>query len=189
MVSFVSAQLSLQAAASRLLFAYARDDMIVGSKSLARLSPGRHVPANALILAGTIPALIALSAPWLQDAVATIISFAAIGIYIAFQMIVFAALVARARGWRPAGAFRLGAWAWPVNLVAFVYGVGAIINMAWPRSPQDPWYSNYAMVLTSVAVLGSGALLMVIARPYDRGHAPAGDAHRLQPLMGEPIGD
>jgi amino acid transporter len=40
MVSFVSAQLSLQAAASRLLFAYARDDMIVGSKYLARLRPG-----------------------------------------------------------------------------------------------------------------------------------------------------
>ena len=189
MVSFVSAQLSLQAAASRLLFAYARDEMIVGSKYLRHLSRGRHVPANALILAGTIPALIALCAPWLQDAVATIISFAAIGIYIAFQMIVFAALVARRRGWQPAGVFRLGAWAWPVNLVAFLYGVGAIINMAWPRSPQDPWYSNYAMILTSAAVLVVGALFMVTARPYDRGHAPAGDAHRLQPAIGEPIGD
>jgi len=189
MVSFVSAQLSLQAAASRLLFAYARDDMIAGSAYLRRLSPGRHVPANALVLAGAIPALIALSAPWLQDAVATIISFAAIGIYIAFQMIVFAALVARTRGWRPAGVFRLGAWAWPVNLVALLYGIGAIVNMAWPRSPQDPWYSNYAMILTSAAVLAAGGLFMLIARPYDRGHAPAGDAHRLLPATGEPIGD
>jgi len=189
MVSFISAQLSLQAAASRLLFAYARDEMIVGSEYLRRLSRGRHVPANALLLAGTIPALIALSAPWLQDAVATIISFAAIGIYIAFQMIVFAALVARARGWRPAGPFRLGTWAWPVNLVAFLYGVGAIVNMAWPRSPQDPWYGNYGMILTSAAVLAVGALYMLVARPYDRGHAPAGDAHCLQPAAGDPIGD
>ena len=76
-----------------------------------------------------------------------------------------------------------------MNLVAFLYGVGAIINMAWPRSPQDPWYSNYAMILTSAAVLVVGALFMVTARPYDRGHAPAGDAHRLQPAIGEPIGD
>jgi len=73
--------------------------MIVGSKYLGHLSPGRRVPAHALVLAGAIPALIALCAPWMQDAVATIISFAAIGIYIAFQMIVFAALVARTRGW------------------------------------------------------------------------------------------
>jgi amino acid transporter len=179
MISFASAQLSLQAAASRLLFAYARDEMIAGSGHLRRLSPGRHVPANALILAGVIPALIALSAPWLQDAVATIISFAAIGIYIAFQMIVFAALVARLRGWKPAGTFRLGLWGWPVNLLAFAYGVGAIINMAWPRSPQDPWFSNYGMILSSAAVLAFGAVYMWAGRPYDRGHAPAGDAHRL----------
>jgi hypothetical protein len=45
------------------------------------------------------------------------------------------------------------------------------------------------MILTSGAVLVLGALFMVIARPYDRGHAPAGDAHRLQPAIGEPLGD
>ena len=49
-------------------------------------------PANALIVMGAIPALIALSALWLQDAIATIISFAAVGIYISFQMIVLGAL-------------------------------------------------------------------------------------------------
>jgi amino acid transporter len=180
MVSFVSAQLSLQAAASRLIFAYARDEMIAGSEQLRRMSPGRHMPSNALLLAGAIPALIALSGTWLQDAVATIVSFAAIGIYIAFQMIVFAALVARLRGWKPAGSFHLGAWGWPVNVTALAYGIGAIVNMAWPRSPNDPWYSNYGMILTSVVVLAAGALYMMIGRPYDRGQAPAGDAHRLQ---------
>ena len=38
--------------------------------------------------------LIVVGALWLQDAIATIISFAAIGIYVAFQMIVVGALVA-----------------------------------------------------------------------------------------------
>ena len=158
-VSFMSALLSLQAAASRLLFAYARDEMIIGSRRLRRLSPGRHIPAVACSWPGAIPALIALSAPWLQDAVATIISFAAVGIYIAFQMIVVAALVARSRGWRPAGAFTLGAWGWPVNILALAYGIAAIINMSWPRSPNDPWFSNYGVVVTSVGILAlRGAL-------------------------------
>jgi amino acid transporter len=187
LVSFISCLLSLQAAASRLLFAYARDEMIVGSQYLKKLSASRRVPANALLVAGAIPALIALSAPWLQDAVATIISFAAIGIYIAFQMIVLAALVARAKGWRPSGPFTLGAWGWPVNVAALVYGVLAIIDMAWPRSPQDPWYSNYAMIVTTAVVLALGTLYMVVARPYEHGHAPAGDAHRLQPALGAAI--
>ena len=188
-VSFVSALLSLQAAASRLLFAYARDEMIIGSARLRHLSAGGRVPAVALLIAGGIPALIALSAMWLQDAIATIISFASIGIYIAFQMIVFAALVARVRGWRPAGSFTLGAWGWTVNLVALAYGLSAIVNMAWPRSPGDPWYSNYAMIVTSTGVLLLGAIYMLVAKPYDRGHAPAGDAHHLTAAVGVPIGD
>ena len=188
-VSFISALVSLQAAASRLLFAYARDEMIVGSEYLKHLSPGRHVPAKALLVSGAVPAIIALSALWLQDAIATIISFASVGIYIAFQMIVVAALVARTRGWRPAGSFTMGAWGLPVNVVALVYGLSAIVNMSWPRSPSDPWFSNYGVMLTSAGVLVLGAIYMILGRPYDRGRAPEGDAHHMQVATGVPIGD
>ncbi|MEA3107216.1 MAG: hypothetical protein QOI88_1821 [Gammaproteobacteria bacterium] len=179
LVSFISCLLSLQAAASRLTFAYARDQMIFGSKYLSRMSPGHHVPATALIVMGAIPALIALSALWLQDAITIIISFAAVGIYISFQMIVLAALIARTKGWRPLGPFTLGAWGWCVNLLALAYGVSAIVNILWPRSPNDPWYSNYSMLVTTVGIVVLGAIYMVAAKPYERGNAPAGDAHRL----------
>jgi amino acid transporter len=180
LVSFVSCGLSLQAAASRLIFAYARDQMIFGSKFLSRMSSGNHVPANALIVMGAIPAAIALSALWLQDAIATIISFAAIGIYISFQMIVLAALIARAKGWQPSGPFTLGTRGWLVNGLALAYGISAIVNILWPRSPNDPWYSNYAMLVTTAGVLVLGGLYMVMAKPYEHGNAPAGDAHNLK---------
>ena len=183
-VSFVSALFSLQAAASRLLFAYARDEMIIGSERLSHLSPGSHIPAAALVVAGVVPAAISLSALWLRDAIATIISFAAVGIYIAFQMIVVAALVARRRGWRPSGPFSLGAWGLPVNVVALIYGISAILNMFWPRSPQDPWYTNYGVMVTSAGVVALGALYMMVWKPYNRGMAPEGDAHKLRPEVG-----
>lgn len=181
LVSFVSCLLSLQAAASRLVFAYARDQMIFGSRFLSRMSPGHHVPANALLAMGAIPAAIALSALWLSNAINTIISFAAVGIYIAFQMIVLAALIARAKGWQPAGPFSLGAWGVPVNVLALAYGVSAIANILWPR-PQtaaDPWYTVYGMAATTMGVMLIGAAYMVLAKPYARGHAPAADAHLL----------
>jgi len=181
LVSFVSCLLSLQAAASRLVFAYARDQMIFGSRFLSRMSPGHHVPANALLAMGAIPAVIALSSLWLSNAIDTIISFAAVGIYIAFQMIVLAALIARAKGWRPAGPFSLGAWGVPVNVLALAYGVAAIVNILWPR-PQtaaEPWYAVYGMAATTGAVLLIGAAYMALSRPYARGNAPAGDAHLL----------
>ncbi|MBZ5703612.1 MAG: APC family permease [Acidobacteriia bacterium] len=179
LVSFFSCLLSLQAATSRLLFAYARDKMIFGSAHLSRLSPRTRMPVVALLAAGIFPGLIAVAGLFLEDAVRTIIVFGSAGIYVAFQMVVLGALVARSKGWRPAGAFRLGMWAWPVNIMALVYGLSAIVNMVWPRSPEDPWYRNYGMILTTVIVLLSGLVYMVAGRPHEVGDAPAGDAHRL----------
>jgi amino acid transporter len=177
LVSFFSCLLSLQAATSRLLFAYARDGMIFGSKQLSRLSPRTHMPVQALLVAGFAPALIAIAGLFLEDAVRTIIVFGSAGIYVAFQMIVLGALFARYRGWIPGGEFRLGPWAWPVNIAALVYGLAAIVNMVWPRSPLDPWFINYGMILTTIIVLVSGFFYMTTAKPYEHGTAPAGDAH------------
>jgi hypothetical protein len=75
-----------------------------------------------------------------------------------------------------------------VNLLALAYGVGAIVNILWPRSPNDPWYSNYSMLVTTVGVVVLGAIYMMAAKPYERGNAPAGDAHRLSaPVAQTPV--
>jgi amino acid transporter len=179
MVSFMSCILSLQAATSRLVFAYARDKMIVGSEFFSVISEHTHVPVRALVLSGVVAGLIVCFGYVFQNAIATIVNSAIIGIYAAFQMIVFGALAARLRGWKPGGQFTLGAWGWPVNVIALCYGVGAIIDMIWPRTPSAPWYINYAMSVTWLAITGIGELYMIFARPYDHGTAPAGDAWRL----------
>jgi hypothetical protein len=54
------------------------------------------------------------------------------------------------------------------------------VNILWPRSPNDPWYVDYGMLATTVGVVLTGACYMAIAKPYERGNAPAGDAHRLK---------
>ena len=80
-------------------------------------------------------------------------------------MVVLAALIARAKGWRPTGSFTLGGWGMLVNLLALAYGVGAIINILWPRSPNDPWYVNYGMLVTTAGVMR--------ARRHLHGHGQA----------------
>jgi len=177
MVSFISCLISLEAATSRLLYSYGRDRMIFGGEWLSTLSQRTRVPVNALLIAGTVPALIAIAGLFLEKMIQTIIVFGSAGIYVAFQMIVLAALVARARGWRPSGAFRLGVWAWPVNIAALAYGVTAIVNMVWPRTPTDPWYRNYGMIVGTTAVFGAGLIYALLFEPYDRVDAPEGDAH------------
>ncbi len=178
-VSFVSCVLSLQAAASRLLYSYARDEMVMGSGLLKRLSPNTHVPTAALIVCGVVPSAIVCAGFYLQNAIAMVVSFAAIGIYLSFQMIVGGALFARARGWKPSGAFTLGNWGWIVNILALTYGVLAIVNMSWPRTPDAPWYLNYGIVLVGGIVIMLGLAYMALFRPYDKGTAPHGDAWKL----------
>ncbi|XDD52677.1 APC family permease [Leptospira sp. WS4.C2] len=166
MVSFLSCLLSLQAAASRLLFSFARDGMIFGSKYLNHLSKSGKVPVNALLITGLIPVLIASIGHWLQDAVTTIISFASAGIYIAFQMVILAALYARYHGWKPKGSFTLGKLGVWINAIALFYGITAVANMVWPRTPEEPWYINYGMIFTTLVVISSGILYLLVAKPH-----------------------
>ncbi|MFG1944030.1 APC family permease [Nonomuraea sp. NPDC048826] len=176
LLSFLSCALSLQAAASRLLYSYARDDMIVFSRAFRKFSAARHIPPNALLVAALVPAVIVLGSIVSEDALIKIVSFAVLGIYLGFQMVVLAALRARVRGWRPAGPFTLGRAGLAVNVAALAYGVLAILNMTWPRTPDAPWYDNYLVALSGLVVIAAGLVYLLVVRPYDKGDAPAGDA-------------
>jgi amino acid transporter len=176
MVSFLSCTLSLMAAASRLMYSYARDDMIFGSHLLRHFDHKRHVPPYAMIVAATVPAVIVLGSVISAKALTSIVSFAILGIYLGFQMVVFAALRARLKGWVPSGPFTLGRWGMPVTIAALTYGVLTMVNVAWPRTPDAPWYDNYVVILSAVVGIGIGVVYMVIAKPYTRSEARSGDA-------------
>ena len=176
MVSFLSCTLSLMAAASRLMYSYARDDMIFGSHLLRHFDQVRHVPPYAMIVAATVPAVIVLGSTISEKALTQIVSFAILGIYLGFQMVVFAALRARLKGWVPSGPFTLGRWGLPVTIAALAYGVLTMINVAWPRTPDAAWYDNWVVVLSAVVGIGVGAIYMAIAKPYTRSEAASADA-------------
>src|SRR5690606_21425744 len=96
--------------------------------------------------------------------------------YLAFMMVVMAALRARLKGWRPSGKFTLGRWGLPVTLTALGYQLLAATNMAWPRTPDAPWYDNYNVLLSAALVVAAGLVYMLIAKPYARTDLPHGDA-------------
>ena len=86
-----------------------------------------------------------------------LVNFNIIGFYIAFGVPVIGAAVARLTGkWKP-GPFNLGRWGAPVTYLASLWIIFETVNVAWPRTPPDqPWYINWASVLTTVvlAVVG-----------------------------------
>ncbi|WP_399934151.1 APC family permease [Streptomyces kanamyceticus] len=176
LISFLSCTISLQAAAGRLIYSYARDEMIIGHRFLRKFSPTRAVPEYALLVAAVIPALIAVGSLISTDALTKIVSFAILGIYAAFQMVVLAALRARVKGWKPSGEYRLGRWGLIVNIGALVYGIFAIVTIAWPRTPQAPWYDNWIVLLGGGVVVAVGLLYMFTTHHYGRSDAPSANA-------------
>jgi amino acid transporter len=73
------------------------------SSWLAHVSSRHAVPTNALLVVCVVPLAIALFVFWRPDSLARVTAFAVLGIYVAFQAVVLAALRQRLKGWRPAG--------------------------------------------------------------------------------------
>ncbi|XVV35555.1 hypothetical protein ACQPXT_17095 [Streptomyces sp. CA-100214] len=63
-----------------------------------------------------------------------------------------------------------------VNVGALAYGLFAIINISWPRTPDVPWYDNWIVLLSGGIVLAVGLLYMFTTHHYGRSDAPAGVA-------------
>ncbi|MHA6624972.1 APC family permease [Pseudonocardia sichuanensis] len=175
-VAFISCVLSLQAAGSRLLYSFARDRMLPASGWLAHVSSRHAVPTHALLVVCVVPLLLALFVYWRPDSLARVTAFAVLGIYVAFQAVVLAALRQRILGWRPAGRWNLGRWGTAVNVLALAYGVFAIVLLLQPAEAEaflDRW-----IVLVGLCVVGgSGLLYLWLGRPdRDSADVPEGDA-------------
>ncbi|WP_165436454.1 APC family permease [Amycolatopsis suaedae] len=173
LLCFLSGIIGLQAAAGRLLFSAARDGMLPGSRLLATVSVARAVPAPALVVAGAVPVLLVYISRIFPGTMAAIGAFAVLGIYLGVQTVVLAALRARVRGWRPAGGFSLGRWAFPVNVGALAYGVVALVCLLWP-----PLAGSSLPLVAGALVVSVGLAVLALLRPHRRSGAIAGDAVR-----------
>jgi protein-S-isoprenylcysteine O-methyltransferase Ste14 len=87
------------------------------------------------------------------------------GIYLSFLLTVIGSMVARARGWVPAGKFTLGRWAWPVSVVAVVYLGLMLVNVVLPSGPSSGRaYFNYDWIAVAVmVVVAVGGLIVFFA--------------------------
>ena len=181
--AFFSCGSSIQGAGSRLAFSYARDGALPGSGWVSRVNRRFKTPVNALLLGAVITVLFALlvyinpgsnyhiwfvTYPAHVNALTALVSFGVSGIYLSFLLTVIGAIVARARGWKPEGAFRLGKWAWPVLIVAAGYLGAMFVNVIYPSGLTSAratfnidWITLFIIFIIAVV----GALYLLIGRP------------------------
>lgn len=184
---FFSCGAAVQGAGARLAYSYARDGAIPGHGVIRRISPQFRTPVNALLLAAVIPALFTLlvhftpskpihvlwfTYPAKVNALTALVSFGVSGIYLSFFLVVLAALIARLRGWRPEGAFRMGWWAWPVIVLGLVYGGLMLVNIVAPTGVDSPrgalFNYGWLTLLVIVLIVVIGAVYFVLAHPQRR---------------------
>ncbi len=150
--AFLATFVTAQAAASRVMWSFARDGVLPGSDWLKHLSGDAKIPARAILVTGAVPILVVLSSLW-GAGYATMALFAIAGFYIAFAFPLVALSRQRLQGtWQP-GVFNLGVWGTPLTLIATVWILFQLINIVWPRDAAAPWYITYG-VLIMVIILG-----------------------------------
>ena len=159
MFAYLSCAGAVQAAAARLLYSYARDGMLPFSDWLRRVSPEHRVPWNAILFSAAACLAVFFATFVDLGAVnvnALVVSYAVVGVYLSFQSVVLARLIAAARGWRcpaRAGEFSLGRWAVPVATLALGYGLAMIVNLCWPRPAHElaSWLTLFSALLVGAA--------------------------------------
>lgn len=150
-LAFMATFVTAQAAASRVIWGFARDNMLPGSKSLSKLSKGAKIPANAILLTAIVPVLVVLTS-LLGAGYSVLVLFAIAGFYISFAFPVLGLAKRQLDGtWEP-HVFNLGKWSKPVTLVASAWLVFELINIAWPRDTASPWYIQYGVVIIVAVV-------------------------------------
>lgn len=177
LTSFLACVMGQQAAASRLVYSFARDRMFPGGRWFAVMSAKRHVPVRALLAVHLVPVLLLGFAYLAPDSVYRIAAFQMFAGYVAFQLVVLAALRARLLGWRPAGAFTLGRAGFPITAAALGYGVLAMVILAMPTGdPRAPFYDRWIVLIGFLIVAATGLVYLFAAKPDRASTAPQADA-------------
>ncbi|EDY51662.1 amino acid permease [Streptomyces clavuligerus] len=163
-VAVTVCMLAVQAAGIRLMFAMARDDNLPAGRLLSRVSPRFGTPVLPAVVLGVVGVAVLVLNIGQPQIFSVLTSIAIIMVYLAYLLVTVPQLIQRLRGrWRPAeGAFSLGRWGLPVNVVAVVWGAAMSLNLAWPRAEvynatgEQHWYLRWGAFLFIGAVALGG---------------------------------
>jgi amino acid transporter len=154
-IGFTASLIAIQTNCSRIMWGFARADVLPASSYLRKLTNNARLPW-ATVLTTCVIAGVLLISTQSEDVYLTLVSMATGGFYVSFAFPVLGMLWVRLkRRWEPS-AFSLGRWGMAAAVIASLWTVFEYINIAWPRAVDVPWYQDWAVLLMTgiVAVLG-----------------------------------
>jgi amino acid transporter len=172
--SFIACGIAVQGATVRVVYSYSRDGMFPFASAWRHVAAWNRSPVNATLLVAVLASLAFAYA----NVLSVLVAFATGAYYVGFLAPVAAALFLRLTGrWKDVrGPFVIAGRAGTVvNVVAAVWLSAELVNIAWPRYTDLPWWQNYAFLI-GIAVFGAVGLAYFLIRRPDRRFALGGAA-------------
>jgi urea carboxylase system permease len=172
-VAVFSCTLAVQTSGARMMYSMARERALPFWRQLSKVSPRTGTPVITSIVVG-VGAALTLAVNIGQSALFTALSSLCIAmLYLAYLGVTAPLLIQRIRLRKvgfPPGAdedgkplFSLGRWGIPINIVAVIFQVIMIVNLAWPR-PEiydltgKSWWLQWSAPLFIAICLAVGAV-------------------------------
>jgi urea carboxylase system permease len=164
-IAITVCSLAVHAGGIRMIFTMGRDNRLPAASSIARVHGKSKTPLIPSIVIGVLTIGLLVLNVGNQRAFFVLTSVAIIMFYIAYLCVTGPLLIARLRRKWPSPDhgpyFSLGRWGLPVNLLAVIFQVGVMINLAWPRAAVyggDHWYYQWG-AFVFVGLLGGVGII------------------------------
>jgi len=135
---------------SRMVYAFARDGGLPGSKWLKQVDHKHRSPVYAIWAV----VVVSIGSTLYSPAFAALAAGCAMFLYISYAMPILAGLFAEGRSWTEFGPFRLGVFSRPLALISVLGGV--LIIYIGTRPPNDILDSYFIGLLALIAVIWFG---------------------------------
>ena len=158
----------------RMIFTMGRDGRLPFAAAVARVHGRSKTPLVPSVVIGVLTIALLVLNVGNQRAFFVLTSVAIIMFYLAYLCVTGPLLVARLRGRWPSPDhgpyFSLGRWGLLVNVVAVIFQIGVLINLAWPRPAvygADKWYFQWG-AFTFTGVLGGVGVIYYLIKYHGR---------------------
>ena len=170
LIAITVCSLAVHAGGIRMIFTMGRDNRLPYASAIAKVHGKSKTPLVPSIVIGVITILLLVLNVGNQRAFFVLISDAIIMFYLAYMCVTGPLLIARLRGKWPTPEhgpyFKLGRWGLPVNLLAVIFQIGVMVNLAWPRPAvygADHWYYQWG-AFTFTGVLGGVGVVYYLVK-------------------------
>jgi urea carboxylase system permease len=170
LIAITVCSLAVHAGGIRMIFTMGRDNRLPYASAIAKVHGKSKTPLIPSIVIGVITILLLVLNVGNQKAFFVLTSVAIIMFYLAYMCVTGPLLIKRLRGKWPTPEhgpyFNMGRWGLTVNVLAVIFQVGVLVNLAWPRPAVyggSEWYYQWG-AFTFVGVLGGvGVVYYLVA--------------------------